>query len=168
MKKTTLLILVILFGVNSYAQKKSKEEVVELMAEDTCECIAKKKISKTDKMEDKEVALGLCLIESFNAHNSKSRYYSKKTLEDIEEVGEDVGVAMAGICVEDFLSMFSSEELVDIVSDDDDDVGLDDSTDIGLTIEVELISMNNDAISYIEAKDDFDKTHIFRMRSSEH
>ncbi len=161
MKKNTLLILVILFGVNSYAQKKSKEEVVELMAEDTCECIAKKKISKTDKMEDKEVALGLCLIESFNAHKSKSKYYSKKTLEDIEEVGEDVGVAMAGICVEDFLSIFSSEELVDIVSDDDDDVGLDDSTDIGLTIEVELISMNNDVISYFEAKDDFDKTHIF-------
>lgn len=161
MKKITLLIVIILFGVNSYAQKKSKEEVVELMAEDTCKCITKKKIDKTDTTEEKEMALGLCLIESFNAHKSKSKYYSKKSLNDIEEIGEDIGIVMAGMCAEDFLSIFSSEELVEFVNDDDDNVGLDDATDIGLTIEVELIAMNNDAISYFEAKDDFDKTHIF-------
>ena len=46
-KKITLLTLVMLFGMSSYAQKKSKEEVVELMAEDACECIAKKKLKKS-------------------------------------------------------------------------------------------------------------------------
>lgn len=160
-KKTALLILVILFGINSYAQKKSKEEVVELMAEDTCECIAKKKIKKTDTTEEKEMALGLCLLQSFNAHKGKSKYYKKKTLDDMEEVGEDIGLVMAGMCAEDFLSIFSSEELVDIMNEDDEDLDSDSSNDSNLTIEVELISMNNDAISYIEAKDDFDKTHIF-------
>lgn len=158
-KKTALLLLVILFGINSYAQKKSKEEVVELMAEDTCECIAKKKIKKTDTTEEKEMALGLCLLQSFNAHKNKSKHYKKKTLDDMEEVGEDIGLVMAGMCAEDFLSIFSSEELVDIINDEDKDLGSSNAS--GLTIEVELISMNNDAISYIEAKDDFDKTHIF-------
>lgn len=161
MKKIALLTAVILFGANVFAQKMSKKEVVDLMAEDTCECIAKKKFKKTDKTKEKEMALGLCLIESFNAHKSKSKYYKNKDLNDIEEIGEDIGVVMAGTCADDFLSIFSSEELVEIVSDDEDEVGLDESTDSGLTIEVELVTMNNDAISYFEAKDDFDKTHIF-------
>lgn len=160
-KKITLLTLVMLFSVNSYAQKKSKEEVVELMAEDTCECIAKKKIKKSATTEEKEMALGLCLLQSFNAHKNKSKYYKSKTLDDMEEIGEDIGIAMVGICAEDFLSIFSSEELVDIINEDDEDLDLDTSNDSGLTIEVKLIAMNNDAISYIEAKDDFDKTHIF-------
>ena len=158
-KKTALLLLVILFGINSYAQKKSKEEVVELMAEDACECIAKKKLKKSDTTEEKEMALGLCLLQSFNAHKNKSKHYKKKTLDDMEEIGEDIGLVMAGMCAEDFLSIFSSEELVDIINDEDEDLGSSNAS--GLTIEVELISMNNDAISYIEAKDDFDKTHIF-------
>jgi hypothetical protein len=161
MKKVTLLILVVLFGSSALAQKKSKEEVAELMAEDTCECISKKKFDKSDDTEEKEMALGLCLFDSFNKHKSKSRYYSKKTLNDIEEIGEDVGFIMATTCADDFLSIFSSEELVEIVGDDEDEVGLDASTDSVLTIEVELVTMNNDAISYFEAKDDFDKTHIF-------
>lgn len=161
MKKITLLVAILFIGSTALAQKMSKKEVVDLMAEDTCECISKKKFNKTDDTKEKEMALGLCLIESFNAHKSKSKYYKNKDLNDIEEIGEDIGVVMAGICADDFLSIFSSEELVEIVSDDDDEVGLDDVTESGLTIEVELVALNNDAISYFEAKDDFDKTHIF-------
>ncbi|WP_422104675.1 hypothetical protein [Winogradskyella sp.] len=161
MKKNLLLLLVSLYCFNGVAQNKSKEEATELMAEDTCECIAKKKISKSDKKEDKEMALGLCLLESFNEHKSKSKYYRKKTLNDIEQIGEDVGFVMASMCAEDFLSIFSSEELVEIVNDEYD-VGLDGSGNAeGLTIEVELISMNNDVISYINVKDDYDKSHTF-------
>ncbi|MEO1030511.1 MAG: hypothetical protein AAFX55_03850 [Bacteroidota bacterium] len=161
MKKNLLLLLVSLYCLNGVAQNKSKEEATELMAEDTCECIAKKKINKSDKKEDKEMALGLCLLESFNEHKSKSKYYRKKTLNDIEQIGEDVGFVMASMCAEDFLSIFSSEELVEIVNDEYD-VGLDGSGNAEeLTIEVELISMNNDVISYINVKDDYDKSHTF-------
>ncbi|GAB4156504.1 MAG: hypothetical protein Tsb0033_07210 [Winogradskyella sp.] len=160
MKNSILLIVALLFSTITIAQNKSKQEVVDLIAEDTCKCIAKKKISKTDKTEEKEMALGLCLIENFNKHKNKSRYYSKKSLDDIEEIGQDVGVAMTSICADDFLSIFSSEELVEIVKEEDE-MGLENATETGLTIEVELIAMNNDVISYIETKDDFDKTHIF-------
>jgi len=161
MKNILLLLLVALYGFSANAQNKSKQEVTELMAEDTCKCIAKKKIKKTDKKEEKEMALGLCLFESFNEHKSKSKYYSKKTLDDFEQIGEDVGMVMGTICAEDFLSIFSSEELVEIVNEEydlDDDSA---SNDEGLTIEVELISINNDAISYIETKDDYSKSHTF-------
>ena len=162
MKKITFIIIGLLIGSTINAQKKSKQEVVDLMAEETCKCISKKKMKKSDTLEEKEMALGLCLFSSFNEHKSKSKYYSKKTLEDIEEIGEDVGLAMASICADDFISIFSSEELVDIVSDDDEgSTGLDNSDESDLFIEVELVAMNNDAISYIQTKDDFDKNHIF-------
>ncbi len=39
-------------------KNRSKEEVLELMAQDTCECISKKKINPNDSMDDKEMALG--------------------------------------------------------------------------------------------------------------
>ena len=160
--KTIKIALVLLIGFHLNAQKKSKEEVLDLMAEDTCECISKKKLKVSDSMEEKEIALGLCLFSSFNEHKSKSKYYKKKSLDDIEEIGEEVGMVMAGKCADDFLSIFSSEELVEIVSDDDEDtIGVKNSNGDDLFIEVELVSMNNDAISYIETKDDFDKNHIF-------
>jgi hypothetical protein len=155
MKKNILITSLLLFAFNVKAQNKTKEEVTALMAEDTCKCIAKKNMSKSDKMEDKEMALGLCLFESFNAHKSKSKYHSKKTMNDIEEIGEDVGFVMATMCADDFLSIFSSEELVEIVADDEEDINE------GLIIEVELTAIHNDAVSYIEAKDDFSKSHKF-------
>jgi hypothetical protein len=162
MKKITLLILALTIGINLNAQKKSKQEVVDLMAEDTCECIAKKKLKVSDSMEEKEMALGLCLFSSFNEHKNKSKYYKKKSLDDMEEIGEDVGMAMASMCANDFMSIFSSEELVDFVDDKEDDIiGRVNSEASDMSIEVELLSMNNDAISYIEAKDDFEKNHIF-------
>ena len=43
MKKITILFVALIIVGNLNAQKKSKQEVVELMAEDTCECISKKK-----------------------------------------------------------------------------------------------------------------------------
>ncbi|MCA0153165.1 hypothetical protein [Winogradskyella vincentii] len=160
MKKITITLVAIL-GLNLiYAQNKSKEEVLELMAEDTCECISKKKINPNDSMDDKQMALGLCLISSYNEHKSKSRYFSKQKSTNFEKIGEEVGMVMATICVDDFMSIFSTEELIDIV-DDDDDMSYEDEEASNLSIEVELVSMNNDAISYIQTKDDFDKNHIF-------
>ncbi len=162
MRKIILLAIVLVIGNSLSAQKKSKKEVVDLMAEDTCECISEKKLKTSDSTEEKEMALGLCLITSFNEHKSKSKYYKNKSLNDIEEIGQDVGVVMATMCADDFLSIFSSEELVDIIDDDEDDInGFANSKESDLSIEVELVSMNNDAISYINAKDDFDKNHIF-------
>ncbi|WP_369995999.1 hypothetical protein [Winogradskyella sp.] len=161
MKKIILILVLLLVGNLASAQRKSKQEVVDLMAEDTCKCISNKKIDKAASTEQKEMALGLCLFESFNAHKSKSKYYSKKTLDDIEEVGEDVGLAMASLCANDFMSIFSTEELTDIVNDDEELVGLDNYNSDALNIEVELVAMNNDAISYIKAKDDYSKEHIF-------
>jgi len=160
--KTIKIALVLLIGFHLNAQKKSKEEVLDLMAEDTCECLTKKKIKTSDSMDDKQMALGLCLIKSYNNHKSKSRYFSKQKTANFEKIGEEVGMIMATKCGNEFLSIFSTEELVDLIDDEDGETeGLSNSEESKLKIEVELVSMNNDAISYIETKDDFDKNHIF-------
>jgi len=157
---TTALVLIL--GLNLNAQRKSKEEVIDLMAEDTCECLTKKKIKTSDSMDEKKMALGLCLIESYNEHKSKSKYFSKQKTTNFEKIGEEVGMVMATKCGNEFFSIFSSEELVDLVDDEGEDtIGFKSSDENPLMIEVELLSMNNDAISYIETKDDFDKNHIF-------
>ncbi|WP_400078597.1 hypothetical protein [Winogradskyella sp. R77965] len=157
-----IIALVLLIGLNLNAQKKSKEEVIDLMAEDTCECITKKKIKTSATMDEKQMALGLCLIKSYNNHKSKSKYFSEQKTANFEKIGEEVGLVMATKCGDEFLSIFSSEELVDFIDDEEEDIiGFKSSDDDKLTIEVELLSMNNDAISYIETKDDFEKNHIF-------
>jgi hypothetical protein len=159
--KKIIVTLIAIVGLNLInAQNKSKEEVLELMAEDTCECIQEKKINPKASMDDKQMALGLCLISSYNEHKSKSRYFNKQKSTNFEKIGEEVGMVMATICVDDFMSIFSTEELVDII-DDDDEMSFGDTEESDLSIEVELVSMNNDAISYIQTKDDFDKKHIF-------
>ncbi|WP_299128792.1 hypothetical protein [uncultured Winogradskyella sp.] len=161
MIKHFTLFIGLLITMAFSAQNRSKQEVAELMADDTCKCISKKKFKKSDPADEKEMALGLCLITSFNEHKSKSKYYSNKTLADIESIGEDVGFIMASKCANDFLSIFSSEELVNIIDDSDNDISINSTLDEALTIEVDLLSMSNDAISYITTKDDFDKTHTF-------
>ncbi len=161
MKKITLTLIAVL-GLNLIsAQNLTKDEVLELMANDTCKCISEKKIDPRDTMDEKQMALGLCLITSYNEHKSKSRYFSKQKTSNFEKIGEEVGLVMATICAEDFMSIFSTEELVGIVDDKDDGFQNSSSMDSNLTIEVELVSMKNDAISYINTKDDFDKNHIF-------
>ncbi|WP_431157873.1 hypothetical protein [Winogradskyella poriferorum] len=160
MKKLSIT-LIALVGLNLvFAQNKTKEEALELMANDTCECIQKKKIDPSDSMDEKQMALGLCLITSYNEHKGKSRYFSKQKNTNFEKIGEEVGMFMAEICVDDFMAIFSTEELVGFIDDEDE---MDSSVEVNsdLSIEVSLVSMHNDALSYVETKDDFDKSHIF-------
>lgn len=162
MKIKFILLLLGLTATHTItAQKLSKEEALDLMANDTCECIKEKKIDPSDSMEQKEMALGLCLIKSFNAHKSKSRFFANKNLNDIEEVGEMVGETMSEICLNDFMSLFTSEEMVGFLEEDETIESNQQTASRNLSIEAQLTALKNDAISYIETKDDFDKTHTF-------
>ena len=156
--------MVLVLGLNLNAQRKTKQEVIELMAEDTCMCVANKKIKPSSSLDYKQVALGLCLITSYDAHKSKSKYFIKQKVANFEEIGEEVGFIKCTLCAEDFMSIFSTNQLVELIDDENnnnDKIGLFNDNEGQLTIAVELHSMNNAAISYIEAKDDFDKNYIF-------
>ena len=167
MLKYTLLIVNLCFVVNVFAQDKTREQVIELMAEDTCECIKKDKTSFTqDKsMNQKQVALGLCLLKSYNTRKSESSAMKDSGIDDFEALGEEVGIQMVSTCGVEFMAIFSDEQLGEIIDDVDEDETAPPppaaKNDDDLQLEAELLSLSNDAVSYFQVKDAFDKTHTF-------
>jgi hypothetical protein len=167
MLKNTLLVVCLCFVVNVLAQDKTREQVIELMAEDTCECIKNDKTSFThDKtMNQKQVALGLCLLKSYNKRKSESEAMKDSGIDDFEALGEEVGIQMVTTCGVEFMAIFSDEQLGEIIDDVSDDDNMPPppaaKNENDLQLEAELLSLSNDAVSYFQVKDAFDKMHTF-------
>jgi hypothetical protein len=171
MLKKLPLLLCLCLVVNSFAQDKTRDEVIEMMAEDTCECIKNDTASFTkDKtMNQKQVALGLCLLKSYNKRKTESVSLKGGGMGDFEALGEEVGLQMVSTCGGEFMSIFSDEQLGEIIDESEDyeantppPPAPKDEND--LQLEAELISLNNDAVSYFQVKDAFDKTHTFLIK----
>lgn len=163
-----IVILNLLFCVNFlFSQNKSREEVIILIAEDTCDCIKSDPdtFSASTDMSKKEVEMGLCLIKSFNERKKLSKSLKKEKV-DFEALGEEVGVEMISICGSEFMAIFSGKELDEIT----DDNGSDDNSvppppsqknEDDLQLEAKLVILNNDVLSNIIVEDSFGKRHTF-------
>nr|WP_321226397.1 hypothetical protein [uncultured Psychroserpens sp.] len=171
MKKLFILICLSLSTGLTYGQDLSREEVLQLITDDTCVCInSDKTLFNGEKtLNQKKMALGLCLLKSYNVHKKKSKELSNKGLDDFESIGEEVGLLMVSTCVDDFMALFTDEQLGDFLEDDEMESEFNDvppppapqPEEDDLNIEGKIVSLNNDAISYIEVVDSFDKKHIF-------
>jgi hypothetical protein len=167
MLKNTLLVVCLSFSFNVFAQDKTRDQVIELMAEDTCECIISDKASFTqDKtMNQKQVALGLCLLKSYNKRKLESDAMKDGGIDDFEALGEEVGIQMVSTCGAEFMAIFSDEQLDEIIEDVEADENVPPppaaKNENDLQLEAELLSLSNDAVSYFEVKDAFNKTHTF-------
>ncbi|WP_452224362.1 hypothetical protein [Lacinutrix chionoecetis] len=151
----------------SFSQNKSKEAVLQLMADDTCECIKDdpETFSKDVEMSKKEIALGICLIKSFEKRKSLSKAFKNKSATDeIDSIAEDIGVLMITTCGTEFMSSFTADELI---SSDEEELG-----DIpppppapknedDFKMEAKLVSVHNEGISYIKVVNDFNKEYVF-------
>ena len=108
MKKNILIVLLIA-STSVFAQKLTKEELTVKMADKSCECATKEKISK----DNFEMTLGLCIIEAINAFEKDvDRYYGKDVINNekkMEELGYDVGKEMAKTCPTIFKFMFDDD-----------------------------------------------------------
>jgi hypothetical protein len=62
MKK--LLLVLFLVGNISFAQKLTKEQLIDVLADKACECTSKQEINK----ENFELTVGICLLEGINAY----------------------------------------------------------------------------------------------------
>lgn len=165
-----LLVIVCLFLIsNTYSQDKTRDEVLQLMAYDTCECIKSDKesfaIGKT--MNQKQVALGLCLLKSFNKRKAESKEMQDAGIDNFDVIGEEVGLKMVSACGTDFMAIFTDDQLGEIIDEAlEDDVPPPPSAknNEDFQLDAELMSLNNDAISYFKLKDAFNKTHVFIIR----
>lgn len=167
--KTYLLFMMMLLVSIAYSQDKSREEVIQLIADDTCQCIKDDpSLSSPEKsLNQKKMGLGLCLLKSYNVRKKESKAFSDKGMKDFESIGEEVGMLMATTCVDDFMSLFSEDQLVDFIEEDEMESSYEDmpppppapKNEDDLSIEATLVSLNNEAISYIEVVDAYDKKH---------
>uniref|UniRef100_UPI004049FBB5 hypothetical protein n=1 Tax=Flavobacterium sp. TaxID=239 RepID=UPI004049FBB5 len=92
------IIVLLLISQAIFAQKLTKEKLVEKISNGTCECISKKEITK----ENLETTLGLCMIQDFSKYEKDiEKHYGKDVISDetkIEALGKDVGIHMATNC----------------------------------------------------------------------
>ena len=101
--KTTLLSL---FLVCASLLLTAQDDLYKTIATETCECISKKKVDNTNRSEV-EMALGLCMMESFQAHSVDIDVSDEQAM---TKFGEKVGMQMAPICPTVFASFIGDEE----------------------------------------------------------
>jgi hypothetical protein len=168
MMKNTLVIIAFLLTNTLFGQEKTREEVLQLIADDTCICIENDKtLYDSEKtMNQKQMALGLCLLKSYNVRKLESEELKNKGLSDFEALGEEVGFLMANTCGDSFINLFSDAQLGNMLNDDENDFDTvppppAPKNENDLNIEVKLASIHNEIISSIIVTDTYDKEHTF-------
>lgn len=103
MKKTAVL-LVFLFSSLIYSQ-----DVYEIIAKETCECLSLKKINyESTSKEDIQKEVGLCMIQSYTSHINDFKPEEKINFDDeggMEKMGEAVAMKMLVHCPEIIMEM---------------------------------------------------------------
>lgn len=96
MKRLLPTIAIILFSFTCYSQ-----EILDTITQETCDCISGKNLDNLD-IENLNVELGFCMIESLNRHENASKELNINIYdaEGMTQFGEKVGARMAIKCPE--------------------------------------------------------------------
>lgn len=107
MKK--ILLLLVLVGNLTFAQKLTKEQLIDKMSDVGCECASKQQVTK----DNLEMTLGLCILEALNKYEKDvEKHYGKNVITNdkkMEELGYDIGLKMGAKCPSIFMSMMDEE-----------------------------------------------------------
>ena len=118
MKK--ILLLLVLVGNVAFAQKLTKDQLSDKLAEKACECTEKQELTK----ENFELTIGICLIEGINAYEKDvEKHYGKDVISNdkkMEELGYEIGKKMGLKCPTVFKFMLEDEanDVVEVDSED--------------------------------------------------
>ena len=168
MIKKLLLFILIGYSINTYSQKLTKEALLDVMGEETCECINTRGINLSNPDVKKlELDLGMCILESYGKHKNDAKKLLDVSFDDEESLvnlGEDVAFKMMNSCPDILMAIAGNYN-----DDDDYSMSMEDlpppppapKNYDDLQIEAKLVSLNNDAISYIVFSDDYNKQHTF-------
>lgn len=152
MKK--ILLLLVLVGNIAFAQKLTKEQLSEKLAEKACGCAEKQEITK----ENFELTIGICLLEGINAFEKDvEKHYGKDVISNdkkMEELGYDVGKKMGSKCPTIFKFML----------DDEEEVALDESEELSVSGKVSEIKIEQ-FITFV-VKEASGKTNQFILLSN--
>ncbi|MDD5150152.1 MAG: hypothetical protein PHC28_06660 [Flavobacterium sp.] len=105
--KKTILILVLLTSSLVYSQ-----DVYEIIAKETCECLAQKKIDYASiSKENLQKEVGICIINSYTSHSNDFKPEEKISFDDEEgmgKMGEAVALKMLNNCPETIFELGKS------------------------------------------------------------
>lgn len=152
MKK--IVVLFILVGNLVSAQKLTKDQLSDKLAEKACACAGKQEITK----ENFELTIGICLLEGINAYEKDvEKHFGKDVISNdkkMEELGYEVGKRMGMKCPTVFKFMMEDEE--EVVEDVMDD----------LTLSGKVSEIKSDQFMTFVVKEDSGKNNQFILLSS--
>ena len=154
MKK--VLLLLVLVGNVAFAQKLTKDQLSDKLAEKACECAEKQELTK----ESFELTIGICLIEGINAYEKDvEKHYGKDVISNdkkMEELATNIGARMGLKCPAVFKFMLDEEsgEVEEVVDAEE------------LTISGKISEIKSEQFITFIVKEDSGKTNQFILLSS--
>ena len=154
MKK--ILLLLVLVGNVAFAQKLTKDQLSDKLAEKACECAEKQELTK----ESFELTIGICLIEGINAYEKDvEKHYGKNVISNdkkMEELATNIGARMGLKCPAVFKFMLDEEsgEVEEVVDAEE------------LTISGKISEIKSEQFITFIVKEDSGKTNQFILLSS--
>ena len=154
MKK--ILLLLVLVGNVAFAQKLTKDQLSDKLAEKACECAEKQELTK----ESFELTIGICLIEGINAYEKDvEKHYGKNVISNdkkMEELATNIGARMGLKCPAVFKFMLDEEsgEAEEVVDAEE------------LTISGKISEIKSEQFITFIVKEDSGKTNQFILLSS--
>ena len=154
MKK--ILLLLVLVGNVAFAQKLTKDQLSEKLAEKACGCAEKQEITK----DNFELTIGICLLEGINSYEKDvEKHYGKDVISNdkkMEELGYEIGARMGLKCPAVFKFMLDEEsgEVEEVVDAEE------------LTISGKISEIKSEQFITFIVKEDSGKTNQFILLSS--
>ena len=154
MKK--VLLLLVLVGNVAFAQKLTKDQLSDKLAEKACECAEKQELTK----ESFELTIGICLLEGINADEKDvEKHYGKNVISNdkkMEELATNIGARMGLKCPAVFKFMLDEEsgEVEEVVDAEE------------LTISGKISEIKSEQFITFIVKEDSGKTNQFILLSS--
>lgn len=153
MKK--ILLLLILVGNVAFAQKLTKDQLSDKLAEKACGCTEKQELTK----ENFELTIGICLLEGINAYEKDvEKHYGKNVISNdkkMEELATNIGARMGLKCPAVFKFMLDEESGDEEAADAE-----------GLTISGKISEIKSEQFITFIVKEDSGKTNQFILLSS--
>lgn len=153
MKK--ILLLLILIGNIAFAQKLTKDELSDKLADKACACANNQEITK----ENYELTIGICLLEGINAFEKDvEKYYGKNVITNdkkMEELGTNIGARMGLKCPTVFKFIL-----------DDESGDIDEAPEADLMLTGKISEIKLDQFLTFIVKEDSGKNNQFILLSS--
>ncbi len=143
-----MLFLLLLTNL-SLAQVKSKEDLVDVLSNQTCDCLNTKDLTETNL----ELTLGVCIIQSIQKNKEGvEKYFGKDILsneDSMTEIAESIGVKLAMECPK-FTSLISDMSYEDEAMDEEN-----------LSLSGKIVAVNSEQFMTFKLKQDSGKTITF-------